>query len=1183
MICQRCGTDNRTGRRFCRDCGTALVAGCPNCGTVAEPGDRFCGTCGGPLGEAAGTSPSGVERAAGRAPLPGGENGPTERRIVSVLFADLVGFTALSDDRDPESVREFLDGYFALARERIGRYGGTIEKFIGDAVMAVWGTPVAHEDDAERAVRAALDLLDAVASLRTPDGAPIAIRAAVLTGEAAVAIAADGQAMVAGDLVNTASRLQSVAPPGTVLVGEATVRASESAIVYEPVGEQLLRGKQLPVAAWRAARIVAGRGGFGRSTRLEAPFVGRDDELRLLKELLHATAREKRARLVSVLGIAGIGKSRLAWELEKYIDGLVELVYWHQGRSPAYGDGLAFWALGEMVRGRARIVESDPPEVARGKLAEMAAEYLPDPDERARVEPRLAALLGLGGAAGGSTEELTAAWRTLFERISDRGPTVLVFEDLHWADPGLLDFIEGLLASARNRPILVLALARPELIEDRPTFGSAVRNHTRLDLAPLTDEAMELLLLGLVPGIPQDALRTIRDRAAGIPLYAVETVRMLLDQGRLSEADGRFRLAGDLGALAVPESLQALLGARLDTLDDAAREVMGLASVLGVTFTVESLVALADRPAEEVERTLEGLVARELLDVDVDPLSPERGRFRFIQGVLREVAYARLSRRERLARHLAAARYFGTVAGDELAGVVASHSLAALRSAPDDAPQAELATQAMTALEAAAARARTIGAHASAAGYLADAVELATDPASKSRLNEARADALFDGGRYSEAEEVARGLVGVAQTSSDLGLEARGALILVRAIMSNGRPAEARAEAEATRERLGAFADEELDGISLTAEIVRARLMSGDPAAARDLVEIVLPIAERLGLRSVVGELMPSRAWAIAAERPFEAVALLRGSLVFNEREGLFNAEMRSRMNLSSFDSQEAPAEALEVALTGARRARERGFTQWAKSAAGNACSAARLLGDWDQVEALAAELDVLAEWTGPWDFTVPGELIFVRSLRGRLAEAQEIQDRYDTQFADNDDPQVRLSSMSTREALAVSVGDLGTAIGLGRMIDRAVDELGVNGEYDLGLAAAVEARDGDRIAEIATILHGLESLRVTHALSLAASGAQRALAGDAGGLLEMDRAVAEMRVIGVGFCEALVQRSRYLLAPDDPGAPAAAAEAIRILTDLGAVTLLRGLPTAPTASTTPPEPTDRSITPAAT
>ena len=307
MICERCGTENRAGRRFCKSCGAGLAASCPVCGAPAESGDRFCGVCGSPLPESTGSEPGSAPSArAGDRPVPGADPGPTERRIVSVLFADLVGFTALSDDRDPEAVREFLDGYFALARERIGRYGGTIEKFIGDAVMAVWGTPVAHEDDAERAVRAAVDLLDAVGGLRTPDGSPIAVRRAVVTGEAAVTLGADGQGMVAGDLVNTASRLQSVAPPGSVLVGEATVRASESAIAYEPVGDQLLRGKQLPgrprggPSEWSPDAA-----GSGRSTRLEAPFVGRDDELRLLKELLHATARDRRARLVSVLGHPG--------------------------------------------------------------------------------------------------------------------------------------------------------------------------------------------------------------------------------------------------------------------------------------------------------------------------------------------------------------------------------------------------------------------------------------------------------------------------------------------------------------------------------------------------------------------------------------------------------------------------------------------------------------------------------------------------------------------------------------------------------------------------------------------------------------------------------------------------------------------------------------------------------------
>jgi class 3 adenylate cyclase/tetratricopeptide (TPR) repeat protein len=1092
---------------------------------------------------------------------------------VSVLFADLVGFTALSDDRDPEAVREFLDGYFTLARERIRRYGGTIEKFIGDAVMAVWGTPVAHEDDAERAVRAAVDLLDAVGGLHTPDGSTLAVRAAVMTGEAAVALGADGQGMVAGDLVNTASRLQSVAPPGSVLVGEATVRASESAIVYEPVGDQRLRGKQLPVRAWQATRIVAGRGGFGRSARLEAPFVGRDDELRLLKELLHAMARDRRARLVSVLGIAGIGKSRLAWELEKYIDGLVEPIYWHQGRSPAYGEGLAFWALGEMVRGRARIAESDPVDVARGKLAGMAAEYLVDPDERARIEPQLAALLGLGGTTSGSTEELTAAWRTLFERIADRGPTVLVFEDLHWADPGLLDFIEGLLNAARNRPIMVLALARLELIDERPTFGATVRNHTRLDLTPLTDDAMDTLLLGLVPGIPQAALRAIRDRAAGIPLYAVETVRMLIDQGRLTELGGRFRLGSDLGTLAVPDSLQSLLGARLDTLNEAARELVGVGSVLGLSFTVDGLTALVGRSPADVQRVLDGLIAREVLLLDDNPRSPERGQYRFVQGVLREVAYGRLSHRDRLALHLAAAAHFDHAGSDELAGVVASHYLNALRSAPEDTDRAALAARAGRALEAAAKRSQAIGAHASAAGYLGDAVALAGDDASRLRLLEARAAALSGAGRFEEAEAVAHELVEVGLARGEPSRAARAGTILTGALISSGRPAAAVTQAEAIRAALGPIAVEDPDAIRLTAELARAQLMSGAHGAARDLIETILPMAERLGLREVVAELLPSRAWAIAADgRVLEALALLRGALVFAEREGLFNAEMRSRQNLSAFGSSESPAEALEVAWTACRRARERGYTVWATSAAGNACDCALVLGEWDRVEAMAAELDVLGEWTNAWNFVVPAVVCAVRSYRGRGAEARELLDRFDAQFPNVPDPQIRNTILEARAHLAYAEGDLEETIRLSREIDRLSVGLGIGGNHLVPAAAAIERRDVGRLAEIAGITgEGGDAGRITRVLSDALTGALRVLRGDPDGMSEIDRACATLRAEGLRFHLALILRARAMLAPDAEGGGSAADEARGILDELGASTLVRGLP--PPSADLPPSP----------
>ena len=559
--CPTCGTPSEAGRKFCAECGTQLTSVCGACGAANSPTARFCGDCGNRLG---GDNPGDVPPP-DVASTPGHVSSPAavaERRFVTVLFADMVGFTALAEGRDAEAVRELLTRYFDLARDVIERYGGSIEKFIGDAVMAVWGAPVAHEDDAERGVRAALELVDAVRDL----GPGIQARAGLVSGEAAVTLGATGQGMVAGDIVNTASRLQSVAAPGSVLVGEATYRAASEAIAFESAGEHALKGKELPLAAWTALRVVSKRKGLGRSDRLEAPFVGRESELRLLKDLFHATAREQRARLVSITGQAGIGKSRLAWEFLKYVDGVVEGVWWHDGRSPAYGEGVTFWALGEMIRSRAGLLETDDAATTRTRIAEMVELHVPDADERTWIEPALLALLGVGDAPSGGRDELFRAWRTFFERLASTGPVGLLFEDLQWADAGLLDFIDHLLEWSRGVPILIITLARPDLLERRADWGAGRRNFLALGLEPLTGEAMRDLLAGLVPGLPESTVRSIVARADGIPLYAVETIRMLVSDGRLREVDGRYEPAGELGDLAVPETLQALIAARLDAL-----------------------------------------------------------------------------------------------------------------------------------------------------------------------------------------------------------------------------------------------------------------------------------------------------------------------------------------------------------------------------------------------------------------------------------------------------------------------------------------------------------------------------------------------------------------------------------------------------------------------------------------
>ena len=636
MICASCGSENRHGAKFCVECGSALAQRCTACGTPFNSG-RFCAEC----GEALPGAPAAAPRPPQDRTVP-----EAERRLVSVLFADLVGFTALSENRDPEETRELLSRYFDTAQKVIERYGGTVEKFIGDAVMAVWGAPVAQEDDAERAVRTALDLVAEIADLGAEAGmSGLRLRAGVVTGEAAVTIGAEGQGLVAGDLVNTASRVQSAAEPGAVLVGDATRRSTEAAIAYEDGGEHVLKGKAEPMPLWRALRVVATRGGEGRTSGLEAPFVGRSAEFRLVRSLFHATVDEGRAHLVTVIGVAGIGKSRLAWEFEKYLDGLLDEVWWHRGRCLAYGEGVAFWALAEMVRWRADILEDEAPAVAREKLRACIELHVADHEERAWIEPRLAHLLGLAERVATDREDLFSAWRLFFERLAEQGPAVLVFEDLHWADPSLLDFVEYLLEWSRNHPIFMLTLARPELLERRPSWGAQARNFHSLFLEPLAEDARDELLLGLVPGLPEDLRARILERAEGVPLYAVETVRMLLDRGLLVRANGGYRLTGPVEALEVPETLQALIAARLDGLGSDERRLLQDASVLGKTFTAPALSAVSGIAHEAVDTMLASLVRREILTVEAEPRSPERGQYGFLHALVQKVAYDTLARK----------------------------------------------------------------------------------------------------------------------------------------------------------------------------------------------------------------------------------------------------------------------------------------------------------------------------------------------------------------------------------------------------------------------------------------------------------------------------------------------------------------------------------------------------------
>src|SRR4051794_23467721 len=509
VACSACGSANASTNRFCGQCAAPLALVCRSCGASSTAGQRFCGQCAASLEDAAAALP--------HVP-PQGDAPVAENRRVSVVFVDLVGFTTLSEGRDAEDVRELLSGYFDTARTIISRYGGVVEKFIGDAVMAVWGLPAAHEDDAERSVRAALEVIDAVSAYGAEHGAAtLRARAGVVSGSVAAWIQ-PGEGLVAGDRVNTASRVQSVAEPGTVYVDDATRRATTAAIAYADAGEHTVKGKAEPLRLWRGERVIAGVGGSQRVDGLEARFVGRDADLRLVKELFHASIDRHSARLVSVVGVAGVGKSRLRWELDKYIDGLLDFVCYHSGRCLSYGDGVAYWALAEMVRQRFKVAEDDSADVTSARLGEGLNQWITDPAEREFLLPRLGVLLGVSDDDLGR-EELFAGWRLLFERLAETEPVVLAFEDLQWADSGLLDFIDYLLDWAADSPIFVITFARPELAEARPGWPAGRRNATSLYLEPLKPADMAAVLDDLVADLPGALRDRIVERSEGIPLY----------------------------------------------------------------------------------------------------------------------------------------------------------------------------------------------------------------------------------------------------------------------------------------------------------------------------------------------------------------------------------------------------------------------------------------------------------------------------------------------------------------------------------------------------------------------------------------------------------------------------------------------------------------------------------------
>ena len=596
---------------------------CPRCGAENPDGAKFCNACGSPFADAPRTE---------------------ERRVVSVLFVDLVGFTSRSEKLDPEDVRAFLMPYYESVRDEIERRGGTVEKFIGDAVMGLFGAPTAYGDDPERAVRAALAVRDWAAD----EG--LQVRVAVNTGEALVAldaVAAKGEPLVAGDVVNTAARLQSGAPVGSVIVGDETHAATRTAIEYRPGLPVVAKGKSEPIPSWLAVEPVTGA---GERVLSRVPIVGRERELATLAGIWERVTEERRPQLVTVVGPAGIGKSRLALEFSQHVASLGGRAL--RGRSTPYGSGTPYSAFGHHVKQLAYVYDSDGREEAQEKLRATLVELVHSEEEGAEHAYHLALLLGLGDdGTVGDRETLFFSARVLLETVAAREPLVLLFEDIHWADASLLDLIETLAARVREVPILLLALTRPELLAERPGWGGGLPAYTALQLERLADDASRELAEGLLEraGLEPAQVEAVAKTAEGNPLFIEELAAALAE-----------RTTGDADEL--PTSIRAIIAARLDALPPDERAALIDAAVVGRVFWKGALARIDD--TRDLTTLLGSLEQRDLVRREAVSRIQGDQQFAIKHGLIRDVAYQILPRAGRRERHAAVAGYLQEKTGD---------------------------------------------------------------------------------------------------------------------------------------------------------------------------------------------------------------------------------------------------------------------------------------------------------------------------------------------------------------------------------------------------------------------------------------------------------------------------------------------------------------------------------------
>jgi class 3 adenylate cyclase len=918
---------------------------CPSCDEENPDRARFCVACG--------------------TPLPGAPGREEERKLVTVVFAELLGFDRATREFDPEDLKRVLEPFHARVGRIVANHGGTIDKFMGATVLCVFGAPVAHEDDPERGVRAALRIREGVVDL--DDAEPhldLSVRIGVNTGEAVIARPGVGPQIgeaVTGDVVNTASRLQTAAGPGEILVGASTHEATGLVFDWEEREPVLARGKAEPQAAWLA---VASRGRQGVDLRppSASPFIGRRDELALLQSAFRRAVGESTVQLVTVTGDAGVGKSRLIRQLADLAEEWPSLVRWRQGRSLPYGEGLSFWALGEIVKSDADILESDSPEDAAAKLADSLEPYLPDPIERDRLRAALAPLAGIHGASfDAPREELFAWWRRWFESLASDSAFVVVFEDLQWADDVMLAFVEYLVDWAVGLPLLVVCAARPELYERHPAWGGGRHNSTSISLPPLSRPETSMLLGALLEGVvlPAAAQLELLDRCGGNPLYAEEFVRMLRDRGVVSEEGVDDRLG-----VPMPRSVQQLIGARLDTLPPTEKSVLQDAAVVGQVFWAGSIEAMSGLPEDVVVRSLHESVRREFVRRVRASSFAGQEEFAFNHMLVREVAYGQIPRAGRAVRHVEVARWLRAAGADrvfEVAELLAHHYAEALgftRVTDPSRNTAGLEAAAGSALMMAADRAKRLDAGRAVELYRRARTYLPSDDPERRRALLESAEAAEEAGLIGEAEADFDAAIAEYRTFGDrLGL---GEALARRARSTQ----EYRGGARALLEEAIGLLETEPAGPELVRAYTRMAghlYVAGSNPAAIEWADRALALADDVGLENETVLALQYRGAARSQSGDEGGLEDLREALRRGLELGLGDEVATTYNNLAyELWFWVGPAASLAVWEELAAFCRVRGFATGETWAESGKLESLFDLGRWDEVFASATEL---REW----------------------------------------------------------------------------------------------------------------------------------------------------------------------------------------------------------------------------